>query len=191
MVTKEKALELLIEGNQRFASGKPAYPNQGADRRLEGLKGQKPFAVIIGCADSRIPPEILMDQGIGDLFVIRVAGNIVDDAILGSVEYAVAHLGSPLVMVLGHNLCGAVQAAIDGGEAPGHIGALVEAIQPAVDAIKADEADLLDKVTRQNVNNMVDKLKTTGPILNEAFNSGNVSFVGGYYDMETGKLEIL
>ncbi len=143
MVSKEKALELLIEGNQRFASGNPAYPNQGAERRLEGLNGQSPFAVIIGCADSRIPPEILMDQGIGDLFVIRVAGNIIDDAILGSVEYAVAHLGSPLVMVLGHNLCGAVQAAIDGGEAPGHIGALVEAIQPAVDAIKADEADLL------------------------------------------------
>jgi len=191
LVTKEQALELLIKGNERFAAGKPEYPNQDKNRRLEGLNGQKPFAVIIGCADSRIPPEILFDQGIGDLFVLRVAGNIVDDAIMGSIEYAVDHLGTSLVMVLGHNLCGAVQAAIEGGKAPGCIGTLIEAIQPAVDAVPADAEDRLDKVIHKNVELMVEKLKNAGPILNNSHESGKTSFLGGYYDMTTGKLTVL
>ncbi len=190
-INKEQALELLINGNKRFESGEFQYHNRDSKRRLEGLNGQHPFAVVIGCSDSRIPPEILFNQGIGDLFVIRVAGNIIDDAIIGSVEYAVEYLGTPLVVVLGHNLCGAVQTAIDGVEESKYIGAIAEAIQPAIDAVSVDETDYLDKVIRKNVELMIEKLTTSSQILNNSLKSGETAFIGGYYDIATGKFEIL
>ncbi len=132
----DQALQTLLDGNKRFAAGRQLHPNQGKERRDEVAKGQKPFAIIVGCSDSRIPPEILFDQGIGDLFIIRLAGNIVDDMALGSIEYAADHLGSRLVVVLGHSKCGAVTATAQGGEAHGHIGSIVKAIAPAVDRAK-------------------------------------------------------
>jgi carbonic anhydrase len=190
-INKEQALELLINGNKRFESGESQYPNRDAKRRLEGLNGQHPFAVVIGCSDSRIPPEILFDQGIGDLFVIRVAGNIIDDAVIGSVEYAVKQLETPLVMVLGHKLCGAVQTAISGVEESKYIEVIAEKIQPAIDAVSVDETDYLDKVIRKNVELMVDKLTTSSQILNDSLKSGEIAFIGGYYDIATGKFEIL
>ncbi|HEY4484757.1 MAG TPA: carbonic anhydrase, partial [Nitrospiria bacterium] len=122
----DKALTMLMEGNARYVEGKMLHPNQAADRMGELAKGQHPFAVILGCADSRVPPEIVFDQGLGDLFVLRVAGNIADDAVIGSIEYAVEHLGTTLVFVLGHERCGAVSAAVEvvtkGAKVPGHIG---------------------------------------------------------------------
>ncbi|MEA3423393.1 MAG: carbonic anhydrase [Bacillota bacterium] len=190
-INKEQALELLINGNKRFESGELQHPDRDAKRRMEGLSGQNPFAVVVGCSDSRVPPEILFDQGIGDLFVIRVAGNIIDDAVIGSVEYAVKQLETPLVMVMGHNLCGAVQTAIAGVKESKYIEVIAEKIQPAIDAVSLDETDYLDKVIRKNVELMVDKLTTSSQILNNSLKSGEIAFIGGYYDIATGKFEIL
>ena len=156
----EGALKRLIDGNNRYVSSKMAHPNQTENRRKEVIKGQKPFAVIVGCSDSRIPPEIIFDQGIGDLFVIRVAGNIVDDVALGSVEYAVDHLGTKLVIVLGHGNCGAVTATVQGGEAHGHIGSIVRTIAPAVEKARAQTGELIDNAIKINVDLDVDEIKS-------------------------------
>ena len=133
-VAPDAALEKLNAGNQRFASSKVSASKPTAARRAETSQTQRPFAVIVGCADSRTSPEIIFDQNIGDLFVIRTAGNLVDDYALGSIEYAVEHLGARLVVVLGHERCGAVQSALQSESAPGHINALVRDIQPAIKA---------------------------------------------------------
>jgi carbonic anhydrase len=135
-LTGDQALQELMNGNKRYVAAELAHPNQTAARRAEVAKGQDPFAIIVGCSDSRVPPEIIFDQGLGDLFVTRVAGNIVDDVVLGSIEYAAEHLGVPLIVVLGHKRCGAVEAAAKGGDAPVHIRSLVEAIKPAIKKAK-------------------------------------------------------
>lgn len=186
----EDALKQLIEGNNRYVSSKMVHPNQTAERRKEVAKGQKPFAVIIGCSDSRIPPEILFDQGIGDLFVIRVAGNIVDDVELGSVEYAVDHLGTKLVVVLGHGKCGAVTATAQGGEAHGHIGSIVRTIAPAVEKAKAQSGDLVDNAIRINVGLVVDKIKSSS-IIKKMLEQDAIRVAGAYYDIDSGKVDII
>ena len=155
-----QALEKLVEGNKRYFLLKQSHPNQGIERRKEVKNGQKPFAVIVGCSDSRIPPEIIFDQGLGDLFVIRVAGNIVDDVALGSIEYAASHLGSQLVVVLGHSKCGAVTATVQGGEVHGHIGSIVKAIAPAVERAKAETGDLTDNSIKANALLVADQIKS-------------------------------
>ncbi len=134
MPAQDLALEKLMDGNRRYQVTNQTYPHQTVARRQALRERQKPFAVILSCADSRVPPELIFDQGLGDLFVIRVAGHVVDDAVLASAEFAVTVLSVPLVMVLGHSQCGAVQAAIRGGELPGNLPKLVAAIQPAVAA---------------------------------------------------------
>ncbi len=187
----DQALQKLREGNERFAASKPSHPNQSARRRSEVLAGQKPFAVIVGCSDSRIPPEILFDQGIGDLFVIRVAGNIVDDVALGSIEYAVDHLGTPLVVILGHGKCGAVTAAAQGGEAHGHIGSIVTAIAPAVAQAKGLPGDLVDNAIRANIDLVAGQIRAAAPIITEALKAGKVRVVGAYYHIDSGKVDIL
>ncbi len=187
----DQALRTLIDGNKRYASLKQKHPNQGLKRRAEVSKGQKPFAVIVGCSDSRIPPEILFDQGLGDIFVIRVAGNIVDDVALGSIEYAVDHLGATLVVVLGHSKCGAVTATVQGGEAHGHIGSIVKAIVPAVKKAKGKKGDLTDNAIRANVELVSKQVKTSTPILAKLVRAGKVKVVGAYYDIDSGLVEIL
>jgi len=127
----DEALALLMAGNRRHVSDKHAHPNRSASRRVQVIERQEPFAVILGCADSRVPTTVVFDQGIGDLFVVRIAGNIVDDFVLGSIEYAVEYLHVPLVMVLGHSRCGAIAAAFD-HKADGHIAALANALQPVI-----------------------------------------------------------
>ena len=168
-LSPDDALKMLMEGNARFVAAKAEHPAQSAERRAEVAKGQAPFAVVLGCADSRLSPEILFDRGLGDLFVVRVAGNIADDAVIGSIEYAVEHLHAPLVMVLGHEKCGAVQAAIDTaaqmGDAPGHLGALTKPIQPAVAQAKTQGGDLLDTAIIANVGNVTAQLKMSEPVL--------------------------
>jgi len=187
----ENALQKLAYGNKRYVSSAMLHPNQTVERRTEVSKGQNPFAVIVGCSDSRIPPEILFDQGIGDLFVIRVAGNIVDDIALGSIEYAVDHLGTPLVVVLGHGKCGAVTAAVQGGEAHGHIGSIVKTIAPAVEKAKAQSGDLTDNAIRANIELVADTVKASKPIITKALEQGKVKIVGAYYDIESGKVEFI
>ena len=185
----------LLDGNSRFVSGQLKHPNQNSARRSEVAAGQKPFAVVIGCSDSRTSPEILFDQGLGDLFVIRLAGNIVDDAALGSVEFAVAKLGARLIVVLGHEKCGAVQATVgvvNGGAVPaGHIGSIVEAIKPAAAAVKGREGDAVDNVLRENVHEIVERLRISAPVLAPLVKEGHLQVVGARYDLDEGKVELV
>jgi len=187
----DSILRRLTEGNLRYVSSKPEHPNQGEDRRIEISKGQSPVAVIVGCSDSRIPPEIVFDQGLGDLFVIRVAGNVLDDIGMGSIEYAVDHLGVEVVVVLGHGKCGAVSATVGGGEAHGHIGSIVDAIIPALTKAKELPGDLTDNTIRANVGLMVEKIRSSQPILAKKSGEGKVKIVGAYYNIETGKVEFI
>lgn len=196
-VTAEQALQKLMDGNARFVSGDVEHPNQSAERRDEVIAGQHPFAIVVGCSDSRIPPEIIFDQGIGDIFVIRTAGEVMDNATIASIEYAAEHLSVPLVVVLGHDSCGAVKATVEGGEAPGHLGCLVEAIQPAVDEAaegsinETSEDDLLDACIDANVVNIVDQLETSEPLLSELVEEGELTIVGARYHLDSGEVEIL
>lgn len=180
------AMQKLVEGNLRYVEGKTIHPNQDGPRRDALAKGQSPFAVIIGCSDSRVPPEVIFDQGLGDLFVIRLAGNIVDDFAIGSIEYAAEHLGTPLIIVLGHESCGAVSAAVSGSEIPGHIKTLVEEIQPAVDKAKSSGGDVLENAIKFNVEAVVEKLKTSHPILDHLVEEGDLKIIGARYDLDEG-----
>lgn len=186
-----QALQKLIEGNRRFSLSKPVHPNQNRERRQELVKGQKPFAIVVGCSDSRIPPEIIFDQGLGDLFVVRVAGNIVDDVALGSIEYAVDHLGTKLIVVLGHSKCGAVTATVQGGVPHGHIGNIMEAIKPAIEAARELPGDLTDNTIKANARLVADQLQYSDPILSELARQGKISIVSAYYNVESGEVHIL
>ncbi|MBW4494608.1 MAG: carbonic anhydrase [Oscillatoria princeps RMCB-10] len=190
-LTGDDALHKLIEGNQRYVEQKRTYPDQTPMRLAEVAKGQHPFAILLGCADSRVPPEILFDQGLGDLFVIRVAGNILDDAILGSIEYATAVLGVSLIMVLGHERCGAVKAALEGNPVPGHIFSFVDAIKPAVDKARGKAGDALDNAVKANITMVVEQLKSSQPILADLVQMGQVKIVGARYDLATGQVELI
>ncbi len=191
-VVVKGALERLKDGNRRYAEGKPNQPRRGKDQRTLVAKAQLPFAIIVGCADSRVPPEIVFDQGLGDLFVVRVAGNVVDEPTLGSIEYAVEHLGSRLIVVLGHERCGAVDAACKGGNPGAHVGSLVEAIRPAVEVARRKKGDnLLADAVKSNVQRVVDQLKGSWPVLGPEVREDHLSVVGGVYDLETGLVEFL
>ncbi len=191
-MTADQSMKKLMEGNDRFVSGKVCHPNQSAERRAEVVSAQHPhpFAVVVSCSDSRVPPEILFDQGIGDIFVIRTAGEVMDNATLGTIEYAVEHLNIPLIVVLGHDNCGAVKAAVT-GEAPGHINYLVEAIKPAVNKAKGMKGDLLNNAIDINTHDVVAQLEATKPILSEAVKEGKLKIVGARYHLDSGAVEIL
>jgi carbonic anhydrase len=186
-VAPAEALARLKAGNQRFIAGKLQHPHQNPKRRTELATGQRPFAIVLGCADSRTSPEVLFDQGLGDLFVIRVAGNILDDHALGSIEYAVDHLGAQLIVVLGHQRCGAVQAAketLDSkAEAPAHINSIVAAIQPAVEATRGADVEATIKA---NTDNVVQSLRSSEPVLKKEVEAGAITVLGAYYDLDTG-----
>lgn len=190
-MSSDGSMKMLVEGNQRYMQGAFQHPNQQAERRTEVAKGQHPFAIVLTCADSRVPPEIVFDQGLGDLFVIRVAGNIIDDAILGSIEYAAEHLGTPLVVVMGHERCGAVSAAIGSGEVEGHIGSLVRAIKPAVVKAKSMPGDMVENSVKNNVAMVVEKLQNNKPILSHLVEKGKLKVVGAYYDLDDGSVSFL
>lgn len=189
-VTPDQALQMLIDGNRRYITGKAEHPHQSEERRAEVLAGQHPFVTLLSCSDSRVPPEVFFDQGIGDLFIIRNAGNIVDDVVLGSIEYAAEHLGVPLIMVLGHTKCGAVTATVQGGEVPGHIGSIVKTIQPAVAASKDEPGDAVLNAIRANVRLMVEQIKNCEPILAELRHHGKIMVVGGLYNLDSGQVEV-
>jgi len=194
-LTADEALKQLLDGNARYVASKQAYPDQSTERRLEVAKGQHPIAVVLGCADSRVAPELLFDQGLGSLFVLRVAGNITDDVVKGSIEFGVEEFHIPLVVVLGHERCGAVKATLDasmsGGEAPGHIGSLVTPIKPAVEQAKLLEGDTLDLAIIANVANMTEELKKCEPLLSELVHAGKLRVVGARYDLDTGEVTIV
>ena len=190
-ITPNGALKKLMEGNRRYVQQKRTFPDQARSRVLEVAQGQHPFATILACSDSRVAPEIIFDQGLGDLFDIRVAGNILDDAVVGSMEYAAAELGVPLLVILGHERCGAVKAALDGKALPGKIGSLAAAIKPAVDATKGQPGDAWDNAVRAHVKMTVNNLKLASPILAEAVKAGKLKVVGGRYDLDSGQVDII
>lgn len=191
MPTGEQALRRLTAGNRRFVDLKPMHPNQTVKRRRALIGGQHPLAVVLGCSDSRVPPEIIFDQGLGDLFVIRVAGNVVDEVVLASIEYATEHLHSPLLMVLGHSNCGAVEATINGGELEGHISSITSEIQQALDAVKDKPGDLLDNTIRAHARLTSQRLESSEPILAKLVDADKLKVVAAYYDLNTGIVEIL
>ena len=187
----DKALQRLLEGNQRYVAGKATHPDQTAERRLELAKGQAPFAIVLTCSDSRVAPELFFDQGLGDLFVIRNAGNILDDHVIGSMEYAVEHLHANLIVVVGHGKCGAVSAAVAGGEIPGHIRSIVEAITPAIEEAKNLPGDKVDNAVRANAQHMATILTHVEPILKTEVKEGHLKIVAARYDLSTGQVEII
>jgi len=189
-----EALARLREGNQRFVRGNVQHPQQSAEQRRAIAPGQRPFATILGCADSRVPPEIVFDQGLGDLFVVRVAGNVVNQAVLGSIEYAESEWSVPAIMVLGHSNCGAVAATISvvtkGLSISGPIGDLIERIRPAVEEAIGQPGDLLENACRANVRLSMAALLRSEAILAAKESIGTLDLVGGYYDLETGAVDV-
>jgi carbonic anhydrase len=191
----DQALQKLLEGHRRYVAGKPLHPRQTAARRAAVAQSQRPIAVIFGCADSRVPPEIIFDQGLGDLFVIRLAGHVLTDAVLGSVEYAVVEFEVPLILVLGHERCGAVKAAVAavaaGGTNPGHIDTLVNAITPAVEKVKDAPGDVVDNAVRAHVTMVVEQLQSSTPLLAPLVQAGKLKIVGARNDLDGGEVDII
>ena len=189
-MSADAGLARLLEGNDRYVKHKEQHPDESMARRKELISGQHPFAVILGCSDSRVPPELLFDQGLGDLFVIRVAGNIVDDAVLGSIEYAVEHLGTKLIVVLGHEKCGAVSAAVEGGNPPGHLKALVDAIKVSVDETANTPGDRIHNCVIVNAQRVARQIRESEPLLKDYAGKG-LKVVSADYALDTGRVSLL
>ena len=189
-LTPDQALERLMKGNEDYAAHHMKHGHLDDRRLKEVAKSQHPFATIITCADSRVTPEFIFDQGLGDLFVIRVAGNVTDDVVLGSIEYAASHLHTPIVMVLGHERCGAVGAAVEGVVEAGHLFALVSRILPAVRRAKEAGGDVLDGAVRQNVKLQVENIAGSEPVLAELVRAKKIRVVGARYDLDDGKVTL-
>ena len=197
------ALKLLLDGNKQFArKGKVSHLDTmvSVQRRTELATGQKPFAIVVACSDSRVSPELLFDKGLGEIFVVRVAGNIVGPHELGSIEYAVEHLGAKLVMVLGHERCGAVTATYDahvaGSKVEGNIGSLVASIDPAVTAALAHgasgkRADIIEQCTVENIRHVAGQIETASPIVKETIEKKHVQLVKAYYDLDDGNVKVI
>ncbi|KQT45346.1 carbonic anhydrase [Methylobacterium sp. Leaf456] len=187
------ALKLMKEGNENFRNEGPTLSANGRERRLELARGQAPFCVLVGCSDSRVSPEILFGRGLGELFIVRNAGNTVDTAALGSIEYGVGVLGVPLVVVLGHQSCGAVAAAVDVVEKnatfPGVIGEMVQPIVPAVLEARSQGGDLLESSVRNNARRVAKRLTTQSVVITNALNGGKVKVVGARYSLSDGQIE--
>src|SRR5438094_5149802 len=219
IVPPTEAMSRLKEGNGRYTSGNRQHPHESSEerayvaansyenagmiflgmtapeaakRRAELTKSQHPFAIVVSCSDSRVPPEIVFDQGLGDLFVLRVAGNVIDDHSLGSIEYAGDHLAVRLIVVLGHQSCGAVKGAKDTiaakTEAPAHIQSLAPATQPAVEATVHGD---LETTVKANVKDVVQALRSSTPVLKAKVDSGELRVLGAYYSLDSGAVSFL
>ena len=189
------ALDRLLEGNRRFRTGRPRHPHQSPGRRREVAAGQSPFAVVVGCADSRVSPEVVFDQGLGDLFDVRVAGNVLDDLVLGSVEFAVEELDPVVLVVLGHERCGAVTATVDaiesGATPPGHLGAIVDRLRPVVEPILHEPGDPVDNGVVANVRAVVAQATAGSEIVAHAAGTGALTVVGARYDLDSGRVTLV
>lgn len=189
-IAPDQALTLLKEGNQRFVKGVSTKPRQDLNRIKEIASAQNPFATIVGCSDSRVPNEIIFDQGLGDLFIVRTAGQVSTYASWGSIEFAEEVLGTKLIVVLGHTQCGAVNAAVNLPEVPGHIITLINAIKPAVEKAKQKQPTvLLDAAIRENIEMQVQQLKGLEPVLAKRVREGSIKIIGALYDLHSGKVE--
>lgn len=196
LMTADKALQLLKEGNQRFVSGLSKNRDLLQQSKLTGKKGQYPFAIVLSCMDSRGSPELLFDQGIGDIFAVRLAGNVLDQDQLGGMEYATEAVGSHLIVVMGHSRCGAVSGACHRVEM-GYLTQLLNKIQPAIDQVmktknvthlNCEDQNTIDEIAKQNVLNVMSDITKQSPIINKLVQSGDVKIVGGMQDVQTGKI---
>jgi carbonic anhydrase len=187
----DSAIARLIAGNQRFVAGKTIHPNATSQRVKETASKQTPFAMIVGCSDSRVPAEIIFDQGLGDLFMIRTAGQVSTHASYGSMEFAHAVLGVRLLVVLGHTSCGAVSAACSTTNAPGHIITLINALKPAVESAQKRPGNLVENAIYENIQLQVQQLQKLDPVLSAAWKSGALKIVGALYDVSTGAVTFL
>ena len=192
-VSAGEALSRLLSGDKRFVAGKSNDPTGSAliERRHALAKEQKPFAVVVGCSDSRVPPELVFDVSLGDIFVVRTAGEVVDEVGLGSIEYAVEHLGTRLVVVIGHQHCGAVSAAVAGAMETGDIPNVLRAILPAIEETKGQSGDSIENAVRANARNIAKRLQSAGPIIAPRVQSGELKIVAAYYSLDTGQVELL
>jgi carbonic anhydrase len=189
-LTTDQALRKLLAGNYRFVCRRTNNPNQSIDRLNELSNEQKPFATILGCSDSRAPLEVIFDQGLGDLFVIRVAGNVVTPSELASIEYGVSILQTKVLMVLGHSLCGAVQAALTGGHLIGHLNTLTDLIQPAIARSSRQPGNVFEAGVRENILLQTDRLRQSS-VIAQRLDEKQLKLVGGYFDFKTGDVSIL
>jgi carbonic anhydrase len=189
--TADQALCELWEGNRRFQRDESIGPRRDGARRASVADAQTPFAAVVACSDSRVPPELLFDQGLGDLFVVRVAGNVIGSDALGSLEYAAEHLEVPAIVVLGHSRCGAVSAAIRGESGSPHIEGVLAALRPAVEATAALRGDRAANAAREHVRRLVTELPTRSSVLRRRVDTGRLDIVGAYYDVSTGAVEQL
>ncbi len=187
-ITPEIALQKLIEGNTRFVANQSMHCDASEERRLETAHFQEPFAVVLGCSDSRVAPEIIFDQGIGDLFIVRVAGNVVAPVELDSIEYSALYLHSSIIVVLGHESCGAIKAVLEGNTKD--IEDVAKLIIPAVKKSKGQPGDKWENATKENVRLVTKQLKKS-TALKKLIKDGKLNIVGGYYNFHTGRVELL
>nr|WP_208381318.1 carbonic anhydrase [Paenarthrobacter ilicis] len=194
-MTPALAWERLREGNERFVSGESRHPNQDASRRSSLLEGQNPFAVIFGCADSRLAAEIIFDLGLGDAFVVRTAGQVIDDAVLGSLEYSISELQVPLIAILGHDSCGAVtatKAAVETGDMPpGFIRDLVERITPSVLTAKRNGQEDVNDMVVEHVKQTAERLADSSRVISDAIDEGRVAVIGLSYKLGEGQAALV
>ena len=189
-ITPDAALQKLIDGNKRFVERRRQNPNQDLARVSEVAQTQRPYAAILGCADSRFPSEIIFDQGIGDLFVCRVAGNVATPEEIGSLEFGTAVLGSKILLVVAHERCGAVKATIEGAAVPGQIGSLLEAIQPAVESTRNQPGDRVENACKANAVLQARRLKDS-PVISGLIAQNKLDVRAAYYDLDTGTVTLL
>lgn len=187
-ITADSVLAELKTGNGHHVAHRYQHPHETLERRRQLVSGQHPHAEILSCSDSRVPPEIVFDQGLGDLFIVRVAGNVATDTEIGSLEYGAEHLHIPLLVVLGHESCGAVTAAVEGGAPEGHIGSLLNLIKPAVEKTRGMSGDAVSNAVRMNVEMIVKQLRSSTPILSELVAQGKLRIVGAVYSIDTGSV---
>jgi carbonic anhydrase len=188
----QQDIDKLIQGNERFVNDKTTQKDFSKER-ADLIAGQKPYAIVLTCSDSRVPPELIFDESLGQLFVIRDAGNVVNPDILGSVEYAIEHLHSHLFIVMGHEKCGAVKATYEGGKVPPNIGAIAYKIKPAIKKAKLknrDEEDILLEATKENVKIQIESSLKNSRIIKEAFEKGELKIYEAFYNLHTGKVEL-
>lgn len=179
-----------MDGNKRFVNNRRQNPNQTTTRLVEVAQGQEPFAAILGCADSRVPAEIVFDQGLGDLFVCRIAGNVATAKEIASLEFSTAVLRTKLIMVLGHGSCGAVYAALRNEPVPGTIGSLLDVIRPGIQDIHLQTEDSLKKAIKANVRHQMQQLMSSS-IISSLAQENRIKVVGGYYDLQTGVIDLI
>ena len=191
-ISADEALEKLIKGNERFIELKEQHPDSDKKRRKEMLKGQHPFVVILSCSDSRVPPELIFDQGLGDIFEIRNAGNVLNEHVIGSIEYAVMHCGVKLIVIMGHQDCGAIAATLSGVSETKYIKALEDSIKPAIEDCKKQGKEInSDNVVKAHVMQDINELLSQDNELVQYMKKNNVKIVPAYYHLDTGKVDFL